>query len=111
MPVPARGVVGGPPYSAVVRLCLAAATGWTAIDARFLRAAAGSSPFDVKFSRFLNLVYWQVVESLQYDEEGLQGFLTELDAPLPGQMLTRSAEQRLIESEMELFNKAAGAKG
>ena len=103
-------MVAGPPYESVVRLCIAAAADWSLVDGRYSLSAPGSSPFDLPFPRFLNFIYALILESLQYDKEGLEKWRAELDSPLPGQGVSEAAAERQAQDEMALFKQAQSSR-
>lgn len=101
--------MGRKPYERCVRLCAFAAVYWEAFDGKL--ASRQVDPLDLPFDRFLNAVFWFVIEeqrgggleraSLDETIKLVDGLLS---APLPGSR--RPVSEKVIDDEMALFRQA-----
>jgi hypothetical protein len=91
--------VGSPPYPAVVRLVHYAAEYWGVIDGEC--ASRGLDPFDLPFQRFLNFIYYWVINRIPAEEQ--EGWEFSLTEPLPWEKKT-DVSPMTVEKEREAFD-------
>lgn len=93
-----------PPYGEAVRLISVAAEAWDLFEGKY--TSQGIDPLQLSLRKFLNLIYFTLLEATAGDEGKAVKMKQELAAPLPGR--AHKVSQQTIDSEMAMFKKAAG---
>ena len=95
--------VRGTPYGAVHRLCGVAAARWAELDAEYARPGQELDLLDLRFDRFLNVVYTWALNRVSYDK--LEDWLSTLNSPVFNH-ISAEERRRLAEEEMAIFADA-----
>ena len=105
--------MGPAPYERCVRLAAFATVYWEAFDGQ-LASRSGIDPLDLPFDRFLNTVYWFLIDQNRGSgmasasmDEVKKLVDAEISKPLPTRRGRQRVSEAVIDDEMALFRQAA----